>query len=206
MRQRRRVLHLVVAVLAVGLSACSTPPPVATNAVPPPAVPDDQPVVWASLGGDETLTADPADVAGSWTQRVLARLPGSAQLVDVATEDATVQVGLTTQLAALTASPAKPTVATVWFGTAEPNTPRGQFTAALTQLVTGLQSTGVARIVLISRSDGTGDRSYRYAAEIEAVAKATGVSYANVSVLTGNPGEPGVQAQIADQLTPIIAP
>jgi len=194
----------VVLALLVG-AGCSQPSPVASNAVPPPVQADAKPVVWAALGGDETFAFDQASTPGSWTQRVLSRLPVSAQLLNLATEDATLQVGGTSQLKALGASPVKPTVATVWFGAAEPNTPKGEFVDGLTNLVNGLKGLGVERVVLVSRPDAPGDRGYRYGAEIKSVAAATGALVVEVTALTNNPGEPAAQASIADQLAPTIS-
>lgn len=161
--------------------------------------------MWAALGGDETLASDAQTAPTAWTQRVLSRLPASAQLLDVATEDATIQVGLDAQLRALSSSPVKPTVATVWFGTAERNTAKTQFAETLTNLVSGLQALGVPRIVLIARADNAGQGGYRYTAEIEAVAKATGATYASTTALTGNPQDPSAQSALADQLGPMIS-
>ncbi len=191
--------------VTLGAVGCSTPPPVASNAVPAPAVADARPVVWAALGGDETLAFDQAATPSSWSQRVLSRLPVSAQLLNLATEDATLQVGLTSQLNALAASPVKATVATVWFGTAEPNTPRAQFVDGLTNLVDSLKTMGIPRVVLVSRPDVPGDRGYRYGAEIQSVGTATGATYVQVAALTNNPGDPAAQATIADQLAPAIS-
>ena len=194
----------LVLALSIG-TGCSQPQPVASNAVPPPVQADTKPVVWAALGGDETLAFDQASTPGSWTQRVLSRLPVSAQLLNVATEDATLQVGGMSQLNALAASPVKPTVATVWFGSAEPNTSKSQFVAGLTTLVNGLEDLGVQRVVLVSRPDGPGDRGYRYGAEIKSVAAATGATAIEVTALANNPGDPAAQPSIADQLAPTIS-
>jgi hypothetical protein len=206
---RRRPIALVAVWAVLGMlsvAGCSTPAPVASNAVPPPAQADQDPVVvWAALGGDETRPFDEAATPGSWSQLVLTRLPESAQLLNVATEDATLQVGGTSQLEALAASPLKPTIATVWFGSDEPNTPKGEFADALTDLVNGLEGMGVERVVLISRPDAPGDRRYRYGPEIQSVAAATGATAIEVTSLTRNPGQPEVQAAIADQLAPAIA-
>jgi len=192
-------------VLLLVLAGCSQPPPVASNAVPAPVQADAEPVVWAALGGDETLVFDQKATPNAWTQRVLSGLPPSAQLLNVATEDATVQDGLTSQLNALAASPTKPTVATVWFGSAEPNTTKAQFADGLTNLVSGLKSMGVARVVLVSRPDASGGQGYRYSAEVQAVAAATGATAVTVSSLTNNPGDAAAQAAIAAQLAPTIA-
>jgi hypothetical protein len=189
---------VLIATLAVA-AACSTPPPVASNAVPPPATAAPAPVVWAALGGDETVTADPETAPGAWSQRVLSGLPASAQLLNVATERATVAVGLDSQLAALAAGPAPPTVATVWFGPADTGTSSARFRATLSELVGELQSMGVPRIVLIGRPDVIG----AHAEEVEAVAGATRTSYVPVTALSGP--APAAQAAIAEQVGPLIA-
>lgn len=201
---RRVLAGLAVAALSVVGAGCSSPPPVASNAVPNAVQPDAAPIVWAALGGDETRATDQKTLPGAWTQQVLSRLAPSAQLLDVATEDATVRTGLTSQLGALAASPAKPTVATVWFGSADPTTPKAQFAQDLTTLVENLRAQGVARIVLVARPDGPGDRGYRFSSEIRAVAAATGATFVQVSTLTTNPGDPAAQTAIAEQLAPAI--
>ena len=201
MSARRRVVLVSVVALALVAAACSTPAPTASNAVPAAAIVDDAPVVWAAFGGNETRAFDPAS---AWTQLVLARLPASAELVELATEDATVESGRTAQMAALGASARLPTVATIWFGIGEPGTSGAQFTASLTQLVEALQAMGVPQIVVVARPDDPPGRRYRYAAEAEAVARSTGVAFVSPSVPTGNPFEPAAQTVIADELAPVI--
>lgn len=206
MRSRTVVAIAAAALLASTVaSSCSTPPPVASNAVPPPAVAEEKPIVWVALGGDETLVGDLHATPNAWTQRVLSRLPPSAQLLDLATDDASIRTGLDNQLRALETSQIKPTVATVWFGTADANTPRQQFTADLTALIDRLKGDGVQRVILVSRPNAASDRGYRFAGEIEAVANATGATYVPVVALTGSPNEPTAQNAIADQLAPLVA-
>jgi len=190
--------------LTLVAAACSTPPPKATNAVPAPAEIDQNPVVWAALGGDETSTAQSDPAQASWTRVVLAELPASAQLLDVATADATVEDALDAQLVALRASPLPPTVATVWLGRDEPGTDVGVFADRLTKLVEGLTALGVPRVVLVARSDSPRDRGGQYAAAIEAVASATGATYADLRGLPGNPRDPATQQELAGLLAPYV--
>lgn len=186
-------------------TACSTPPPKASNAVPPPAEIEQNSVVWAALGGDETTTAQPDAAQASWTRGVLAGLPTSSQLLDVATADATVEDALDAQLVALRASSLPPTVATVWLGRDEPGTDPGVFADRLMRLVGGLTALGVPRVVLIARSDAPADRGGQYAGVIQAVASETGATYADLKGLPGNLRDPDAQQDLARVLAPYVA-
>jgi hypothetical protein len=195
---------MVVGVLTLVGAACSTPPREASNAVPAPAEIDQNPVVWAALGGDETTTAQSDAAQASWTRVVLAGLPTSAQLLDVATADATVEDALDAQLVALRASSRLPTVATVWLGRDEPGTDPSVFADRLTRLVGGLTVLGVPRVVLIARSDAPPDRGGQYTEVIQAVASATGATYADLKGLPGNLRDPVEQQDLARALAPYV--
>ncbi len=198
------VLAALALLVVVGATGCTDPAPTASNAVPAATAPDPNPVVWVALGGDETVTADPVDAQQSWTRLVLAQLPSSAQFLDLATEDATVDQALQSQLLALRASPVAPTVATVWLGTAEDGTSTSLFRSRLGAVVDGLRELGVPRIVLVTRTADSLGADGRYAAEVEAVATATGSEFVTVEGIAGSPRDPSVQAAIADQLGPVV--
>jgi hypothetical protein len=185
----------------VGAAGCSNPEPKASSAVPPPAEVDTDPTVWAALGGSETVVFDPADAPHAWLQVALSQLPVSAQLVDLATPDATVSAALESQLAALQASPVVPTVATLWFGAADRSSSSGQYQSGLVALIDALRQRGVARVVVVTRTDtGVGDR----AADNEAVAAEQGVELVTIERPDGDPSSPEFQAAIAARIVPAL--
>lgn len=202
MNGRRGIASALLVAAAMSVAACSTPAPTASNAIPPPAVVDEQPLVWAVMGGPESVAFEPAR---SWTQQVLAGLPPSTELLELATEDASLIEAAPAQLAALDAAPRPPTVATVWFGVSDPEIPPATFTAALTGFVQELQARGIPKIVLVARPDVAGQRRFRYSAEVEAVAAVTGTPYVAIDLGLTNPFDPGGQTAIAQTLAPFVA-
>lgn len=196
------VLAVAVAVVVpVAAGACSTPPPQASNAVPPPATAaPEAPIVWAALGGDETVTTGPPEEAATaWPQRVLSRLPATAELVNVATPDASIRTGLTSQVPALEANGVRPTVATVWFGRDERGS-TSQQRADLTALVERLRALGTTRIVLVA---GPGPSATALAQD---VAAATGAVALPVAGIGRDAMGPAAQAGIAEAVAPVLAP
>ena len=153
---RRRRLPLLALLLLSALllaAACSTPAPKASNAVPPPATVDPDPLVWAALGGSESVVFDPATAPEAWMQVVFSQLPESSQLVDVAIPDATVSAAIESQLVALQASPSVPTVATLWFGAADRSTSSTAYRASLKRADRHAPATRREPVVVVTRTD-----------------------------------------------------
>lgn len=197
---------LVVALALVLTASCSTPPPAASNAVPPPAsAPIEAPITWVALGGDETAAVGPPEEAGRfWTQRVLSELPPSAQLVNVATPDATARRARSTQLQTLDATGVRPTVATVWFGADESSGPTA-YAADLTALIQDLRDRGATEVVLVARAGGGGGGGSSLADVTEQVATATGATFVEVELPGRDPTSASAQTAAAEALSPVLA-
>ena len=202
-RHRTSGWALVVVVL-LGLAGCAPASPKVSNQVPPPASADPSPIVWAALGGDESLSGGDGTSETSWTTAVLDRLPPSAELLAVATPAGTLDDAIAAQLPALEAAPRPPTVATVWFGTGERATSTERFRDQLTELVQRLRDAGVARVVLVSRPDTLTELGGRYAPTIAEVAAATGAVHVAITGLRGSPRDPNGRALVAAAITPAI--
>jgi hypothetical protein len=189
---RRAIVTVLVSAAVMASAACTSEAPVASNAVPPPAGPQPR-VVYAALGGDETLLRGlDTNVRRAWTQQVFTSLPPSAVYVNLATEDAPVAEGLHVQLEQALAL--QPTVATVWFGGADDPAVVSQqeFASQLRGIVTGLQAANV-RVVVVGRPGGRGSS---FTATAQQVAVATGARFADVAGGSG-PRDPGAQDAIA---------
>lgn len=211
MRRRGSPVPGVVAALAfvVAMAAgCSSDPPVASNAIPPPAVAGER-VVFVALGGDETLNRGLDDsLRNSWTQRVFVGLPRSAVYVNLASEDAPVADGLARQVPK--AIELQATIATVWFGSGdarnENNTGAGQFATDLTQVVQQLRAGGVGRVLLLSRTSPGSRGGSRYVEQIRQVAQQTGATFIDVPGSSNNPGDPGSQEAVAAAVKAQLSP
>jgi hypothetical protein len=198
-RGRAGVLLVVVMTLAGLVAACSSGPPVASNAVPPPAA-NDARSVFVALGGDETLNRGLDDsVRRAWTQQIFGtELGPSAVYVNLATANATVREGLSDQLPK--AVELQPTLATVWFGDGDgqSHTTDAGFISDLSEIVQKLQAGGTTKVLLLTRTDpGAGDSS-RYANDIQQVANATHADYLEIPGAARNPRDPATQQAIAD--------
>ncbi len=199
---------LLLGMMAGLATSCTPPEPKASNAVPPPAVaPAVAPIVWASFGADEGSASGPVEsFEGRWPQRVLAGLPVTAEMVNLSTSGVSIGEGAAEQLARLDQAGTRPTVATVWFGSNEPEGRSAAFTRSLTSLVDELKKRGATDVVLIGRRTTTGRGPYRYADEVERVAAATGSAFVPVDGLGRNPGEPAAQQAIADAVLAKLTP
>jgi len=207
----RRVQGVIMASAAMAISitaSCTPPEPKASNAVPPPAAaPATAPVVWASFGADESSASGTVEsFEGRWPQRVLGGLPATAEMVNLATSGASISGGAAEQLARLDQSGIRPTVATVWFGSNEPEGRSAAFTRSLTSLVDELKRRGATTVVLVGRRSAGGRGPYRYADEVEQVAGSTGSPFVPVDGLGRNAGDPAVQQRIADAVGGHLAP
>jgi outer membrane protein OmpA-like peptidoglycan-associated protein len=200
-------LALTVALTSTLSSACSTPPPAANNAVPPPAsAPVEAPITWVALGGDETAAVGPPEEAGRfWTQQVLAELPPTAQLVNLAAPDATARRARTTQMRTLDATGVRPTVATVWFG-ADESSGSAAYAADLTALVQDLRDRGATEIILVTRTGGSGAGGVGSSLTdvTEQVATATGTTFVEVDLPGRDPTTASAQAAAAQALSPAL--
>jgi hypothetical protein len=172
------IAAVLVAVVAVLLTGCSSPTPIASNVVPPPATVGER-LSFVTLGGNETARGLEESVNLPWNQQVFAALPLSATFANVASRDAPVAAGLAEQLPQALAE--RPTLATVWFGfgDATARTSTDAFAADLTAIVTQLQAAG-AKVVLIARTQPDQPGLARYNAVVAQVATATGATLVQV--------------------------
>lgn len=208
--RRAGTLPAVLALVALLTVGCSTPEPKASNAVPPAATaPATAPVVWAVLGGAESAPGGPNETYHDrWIQRVLAKLPPSAQMVNVAAnEPAGSILRASAQVDAVRASGSVPTVATVWFPGDDPRL-SSELEPALTALVGALKDLGVATVVLLARTDGD-KAGTGFVATTERVAAATGARFVPVARYELDPRQPAYatdQQAIADSVLPLLLP
>jgi hypothetical protein len=199
---RVRLAAVLTAVVLIGITggiaACSPGPPVASNAVPPPAS-DDARTMFVAMGGDETLNRGLDDVLRrAWTQQVFTTALGpSAVYVNLASPNATVRDGLGQQLPK--ALELQPTVVTIWFGEgdAQVHTTDSGFISDLTEIVSKLLAAGANKVLLMTRTDPTAADDSRYADDIKQVASATGVDFLAIDGQR-NQRDPATQQAIAD--------
>jgi phosphatidylinositol alpha 1,6-mannosyltransferase len=188
-------------VLGGTIAACSPGPPVASNAVPPPAAGQDR-SVFVAMGGDETLNRGLDDsLRRAWTQQIFGTALGpQAVYVNVATADATVRDGLDVQLPR--AVQLRPTLVTIWFGEgdAQIGTTDSSFTRDLTDVITQLRAAGATKVLLLSRTDPAAGNDSHFAAQVRQVATATGADFVEITGLR-DPRDPATQQNIANAVT-----
>jgi lysophospholipase L1-like esterase len=169
--------------------------------VPPPAAAQDR-SVFVAMGGDETLNRGLDDsLRRAWTQQIFGTALGpQAVYVNLASTDATVRDGLDEQLPK--AVPLRPTLVTIWFGDgdAQVGTTNPTFSRDLTDIVTQLHAAGVAKVLLLSRTDPAAGNDSQYGEQIRQVASATGSEFVEI---TGprNLRDPAAQQAIANAVT-----
>jgi hypothetical protein len=203
-RRGRWCAALVVALaLAPGAAGCGGEEPHVSSAVPPPASATDR-LVFVVLGGDET--DDPpggGSLMRAWEQLVYAALPTSTVLVDLADRRPTARTVLRDQLPR--AEALRPTVATVWLGAGDSDAGTGgaMFDTYLGEIVTGLQTAGARRVLLIGHPAPAGGPSpggERYAPVLDAVAARTGAEV--VTLPAGRASQETVAAAVRPRLWP----
>ncbi|MBI2704719.1 MAG: SGNH/GDSL hydrolase family protein [Actinobacteria bacterium] len=191
--------------LLLPLAASCASAPTQTGAVPATA-PVEEPVVFVSLGGNETLNRGLENsFKNGWTQQLFVNgLPRSAIHVNLSSPDATVASAIERQLPKALES--RPTLVTLWFGEGDVRTGTSDsaFTRDLTALVQQLEQSGVRQIVVLAREAPAAPGS-RFAAAAKDVATAMGVLYVALPGTSGNPVDPTTQTAIADTIRQRLA-
>lgn len=157
-------------------------------------------VVYLALGAKETNNSDRDDLQDNWPQIVFAETLPAGVYVNLATDDATVQSALDSQLPQATAL--HPTIATVWVESADARlgTPAATYRQKLTQLVEGLRAAGATQILLLTPSTSTTGAGGDLADSVSQVARATGATLVALGDVSDRAEDPG-QRRIADQVS-----
>lgn len=165
-----------------------------------PAEVSGPPVVFVSVGGDETLGFSMADrLRERWTQLVFRdHLPRRSVHVNVASSGATVASALEVQVPL--ALEVAPTLVTLWLvdGDAAQATPVSSYERDLEDLVRQLQGDGSTQVVVAVGSTAEADdgSTERYDAAVERVAERTGAGLVDLRAVDPSGGAEG-QRQVA---------
>ncbi|MGZ4693698.1 MAG: hypothetical protein ACXWA3_08720 [Acidimicrobiales bacterium] len=195
-------LLLVLAGLA-GLAGCSSGSS-STASEAPPVTDPTTPVVYAAIGGLETLNSDRDDLPDNWPQLLFRdhMAPGGVY-VNLASPDATVKSALDGQLSQ--ALDLHATVATIWLESADERlgTSVRVYHDELTTLVEDLQAGGV-KVYLLRSGPNPGDPT-PLQASVTIVSGETGAPIVDLGDISDRSDDSG-QRRIAEQVAATVGP